>query len=470
VEQGTLCPATGGATTSDASARPGTQLHIADSVTLWGVTGDGYAIYTDDTALMVYATPLDGGAAVPILAITPAESSSAWVSVQGNVALVWTGAPWGSETPGVEMSPLVIWSASGGAQALATASWASATVVSADSRRILYLDHCGGSGTCDVYEANVDGTGVTSLAKSIADYPNFYFVGRDVAVQSLGLSIYSPPAWRPQVDLAVNQLFDSVGTELLVETESDVLQVDDLTSARSTVIDPGGAAQARLSSGGRDVLYLQPPAGSPGEGCGPARLMRSSVSSPSPVTLATFDQFNPACYGAGAPLMLSPDQRTVLLSSNLIPYSYYVASAVDPGSFTQLTSACGCAYGVPQFTGDSSHIIFNSCKNYNTGAGPATLSAASVDGGDVVILGQNPFSAFTSGASRVVFGDDYAQLGTGPATIDIESVDVAAGTPSIRAVSQADPSFFLSPSGDRIVYTRSTGPEGSRGLFVTRVP
>jgi hypothetical protein len=111
---------------------------------LYGVTDDNFAIYQEGQT--VYVTALVPGARRRVIAQVPGNNI-AFILQVGNVALVWTDPQ--VNTPGGGLSPLVIWSAIGGARRISESSQVAfiASDVNANNLQVLYTTNVKADGT-----------------------------------------------------------------------------------------------------------------------------------------------------------------------------------------------------------------------------------------------------------------------------------------------------------------------------------
>lgn len=455
----------------DAGPQPvGTQLQPGNSLTLWGVTSDGFAIYTDDVAQMLYAAPLGGGPAVSIAPVSATRGTFYYGLTFNKVALMWSGIGQSSL-----VGTLIVWSSSGGAHTLSTASRAFLAAVSADSQHLVYLDHATSQGTGDMLGAAVDGSGVTTLLAGLGDFQNCFpypiFAGSNAAVvphcdnpdagfSGATVSAFAPPSWT-RTDLFTN-VYPSVNTDpagaQILASGSAGLLVAPIGGGSSTLIDPIGA-YGFFTSDGMSVIYND----------NNGALKRSPIASPAPVTLVA--------GGVFGLLGLSPDQSTALSYQNFDPRTYLtdldLASIVSPGPITVLSSAPTAAVpgsytlGNP-FTEDSSHALYYTSFNVMSYVG--TLNAFDVNTSSPSVLGTNSTAAWASGPSKVVFSDNYVSLGGTSPAVDLESVDTNLPAGPTHVVSGANPQFYMSPAADQIVYTWSWQSGPLAGLYVVPVP
>jgi hypothetical protein len=471
-----------------------TQLAEGMDLTVWGVTSDGYIIYSD--AASSYAVPLAGGTSTVIDAI----SGPTYLTVAGPLVEIAVGYN-SISSPGT----LKTWSEKGGLHTISSKAFVYTYQYqynqvnppidgpvggsSRDFASIAYFDNYdAAANTADAYVANVDGTGATLLQASVQGVgisvtsvptcsPVLSFVGSSAVLgycptvgSSTGnITSYAPPSWSSvpvAADVAIDTLDgvsfsfgDPSGTNILLQGSSG-LEVIAVAGGVPTTIDPNGSAIGALfTSDGADVVYLSVT----------GALLRSPVASPSPSTLVTSGLF-----GISG---LSPDNATALVSTAVSSTTFlsnlYEASATTSGSLTTLSAATSTEVpgilGGSSFTNDSSHALFYSSvtTDSTTFVTLGTLQAAPVGSSSLVTLASNSINTYASGNTKVVFDANYTLPASSKiATVDLLSVDLSTSAgPSTLATGAIAYSYALSPDGSQLVYSKLSG-----GLFVTKVP
>jgi hypothetical protein len=453
----------------DASSPAPTLLQAGAGFTLWGLTADGYALYS--TSATFYAAPIGGGAAMNI---APNSSISGAFTI-GNLAILMTNLD-----PSTGVISLTVWSSAAGAHKLSAASSYYALMVSPDSRYVAFLDQVDSSGeTGSLVVAMADGTGATTLVQGIGGIatgtctPELAFTGSqlvasycsgaDAGAGPATLSTFSESSWTRSdllTTLSGGYTLDGAGTQALV-TSALGLQVVPLAGATVTTIDAHGTGGV-FTSDGQNVLYTT----------SASSLVRASVANPAPVTLVP--------SGVGGIYDLSPDDQFVLAYQNYNTLTglsdLYLASATTPGSLVTLSSAQTAAVvqTTPSrrgsgFTSDSSRVLFLTDVTPGTYMAPTegTLDVTTSKGSTPsAALGQNALpSAWTWGSSKVIFATNAVTLsGISGTTVDIDWVDTSTSGAPTRLVGQATVGspfagapFFLSPAQNRIVYTSTSG-------------
>jgi hypothetical protein len=435
----------------------GTQLQAGNNLSVRGVTGDGYVVFSDDVALALYAMPLAGGTVQNLGSL----GSAFWVNVYGNVVFLW------SNVTAANVGALSVWSSATGLNAIAPASFG-IIANSSSSGQILYIANVDAQAVAgDVYVANGDGTGAVKLVPSAqlqVCYPNVAFPGSYALVSycaadaggSASITSFATPGWTPTtVATGASDSFwtDPAGTEVLYSSASGGVYVIPIGGGTATLIDATGES-GFLTANGSSAVYDTP-----------THLLRQSpVSMPSPTTLVSAD------FGGWEGL--SNDQQF------LVYYEHFNAGAVTdlflttltaPATQYTLSAAQTAALAGDPFTADSTHVIYATGVNPSTDIG--TLNAFSIANSTSVVLGQNVWQDRAATAAKVVFDDNY--LATGGyrfGRADIESVDTAQAASPTRIVTDSDAVFALSPAGDEIVYVWSAQPGPLAGLWITSVP
>ena len=435
----------------------GMLLAAGNSLSARGVTSDGYAVYSDDVGLQLYAVPIAGGSPQTIAAL----GSNFWVVVVGQVVFVW------SNVTSANVGALTTWSSAKGSHAIAPASFGILGASSSDGTQVLYVANVDAQGqTGDVFVSGTDGTGATRLLQGqqlAGCFPQLGFAGSYAIAShcntargdgpSTTITSFQSPAWTPSDLVSSAQNIwsaDTAGTMVLVSTAGGVSVVP-IAGGAATTLDATGF-MGQLIEGGKMAVY--------GTTAGALRMSSTTAPSPTPPAPA-FGGF----YG------VSPSQDNVLYYQNQasLGTDLYLASTASPGAPQPISTQTNVAVNGDPFTADSTFALYSTSNDPCTGA--ATFAAFPVSGGSSIPLGSNVWGDSSATAAKVVFNDHYAATGGlrfGRA--DIESVDLAAGTPPTLVVSQADAVIDLTPAGDQIVYSWSLQPGALAGIYVTPVP
>jgi hypothetical protein len=438
----------------------GTLLASGNSLSVRGVTSDGYVIFSDDYAFELYAVPVAGGS-VQTIASLGSQGGQFWVTVVGQVVFAW------SNVSAADVGALTIWSSAHGAQALAPSSFGILGASSSDGSQVLYVANVDSQGqTGDVYVANSDGSGATRLLQSqqlTGCFPQLGFAGAYAIAShcdmargtgpSTTISSFQSPAWT-RADLMTNAeniwSADTAATIVLVSTNNGLLVVP-IGGGSSTTIDATGFL-GQLISGGKMAVYST---------TGDA-LRSSTITPPSPTTLApAFGGF----YG------VSPSQASVLYYRNQASTGtdIVVTSTAVPSTPQVLSSDMnGSVNGAP-FTADSSYALYSTGMDVCTGA--AAFNAYPVNGGSPIQLGSNVWGDWSATGTKVIFNDNF--VATGGLRIgraDIEAVDLASGSTATHIISQADAVVELTPAGDAVIYSWTVVPGAQAGIYVAPIP
>lgn len=468
----------------DGRAGPGTvRIASGDYLVLWGVTGDGYAVYsTGASNPSFYAVSLSGSA--PVAIAQTSGNGYPFALVQQNVAFVYTNPDQ------YYVGPVTVWTSGGGAHQLSASSYY-LTGASSDSSHIAYLDNVseqsGDAGfelVGDLYGANADGSGAKLLQAGVSGwyvaggggsqycYTYFSFAGSYAVLFACAQSgsatteqVWSYPStgWQgTQIVASATSLsgFDDAGTQALVTTSAGLQSVP-LAGGAATTIDPTGAA-GLFTSDGKNVVYVTTT----------GALARSPVASPAPQQLVA--------SGVQGLWAMSPDDGSVLLFESYSQQTgltdLYVASAGKPGNATPLVSAQTAMVGGPNsymagnaFSADSSHALFWSSVAIPMGQQYfpviGTLqSGATGAAGMPAQLGNNSNAAWALGGPAIAFADNLAMLGNSPATFDIEWADTSRATAATTVVKGAIGStggapFYVTSAHDRVIYVGSEPPD-----------
>jgi hypothetical protein len=472
----------------------GTQLAQGASLAVEGVTSDGYAIYSDSSKMTLSAAPLDGGAPV---SIGPTDTAGANVQVIGPVVFNWTAV---NQNTG--SATLTIWTSSGSAQKVATASQApsgfEAAAVSADGTTVAFLTNLSVDGnTADLAVASVSSATATTVASGInigdmACFPVFAFAGSSLvaayptpagdagtgavdagpvdagsvdasapAVAYVGtVTAFSGATWTPTTlatEAVCNVGVDPTGAQVLVSTKAGLRTQTLATPSVPTVLDAKGVwgqfAQGSGADAGLDVVYTDDA----------TALKRVAASGKgTPLVLVTSGLRNVAA--------LSPDNAWAL-ATNLVEVGtaqtttdLYLASATTGGTTaTALATTASVIQMGDWFTADSTQVLYGVASS----GGVNALYSAATSGGKPVQLSSDSGFAYATTKGTIIFNNNDSDNGYDLLELDTSS---ATNTPTLL-VSLADEAFFLSAGRDQIVYTWSTLAGSSLdGLYAMPVP
>jgi hypothetical protein len=478
-------PADSGVVVPPPSATP---VATGNNLEIWGVTGDGFIVYSDETAGILYALPATLATPPQIIATSLGSNANAaamthTVRVLGNVVIVRTGL----DSSGY--GTLAVW-ASGAPNARTLATHVDGAVISvtSDSSYVAYIANVTytppSTWTADLYAAAVAGGSPTLLASGLdyAFFPSsvaagssyvllFHYDGADGGAGPAIASQFNVTSGA-RVDIATNvngaYQVDPSGKRLLVGTRAglELFPLGPPPLAGGEVIDPAatGVGQVQFSPDGLSAVYSDYAVN---------ELRRSPLASPGPVPLqppSGMGIFNFQSF------WLSPSGAEVVGEDGEqggIPAPIFIASASMTGAATQVTyqpSAFwdGQRYSPAVWTTDSARVVYNSST--------ATLSAWSVAAGSSTALAPGVAAstvlATGSSSSIVVFNTNVqpSALSDGHGTADLFSVDSAATSAPTLIANQANLDVFLTPARQKVVFAWCAQPGPKSGLYVVPIP
>jgi hypothetical protein len=464
----TAAPAAeGGVACIEGGAGPkGTQLVQSSTASVLGLTDDDEIVYVETRSRSLFAVSASGGAPA---SLGPTASGSASVRIASKSVLNWTGL----NSDGSVSSSLQLWTPSNGLQTIAGASLVGAADSNRAGTRVIYFDNATAS-TADLFVAGTDGSAKTNLASvipwSATCVPLVSFVGDAVL---LGYCDGTPPASGAKPIGTLCLFVGTSGQSTTLSTTADLSSVqssgtsilfaasDGLTAANTvtgetSIVDSAAGTSASLTGDGQSVVYV----------ASDGSIKRSPLASPSPTTLVAPGGFQTVS-------VLSPDNAWVLASKTSDPNTgnsdIYLASATTPGpASTILATPTGAIYG-SAFTADSSRVLY--VDQTQNGAG--VYHAAPTAGGRPAQVATDMWIGFATTGARVLFNDGFVpQVGLqGQGIANIESADLSASpiTPTLL-VNQADPGFFFTSAGDRVVYSTTFCATGSQGIWIMATP
>jgi hypothetical protein len=440
----------------------GIQLVKSSTVTMVGVTSDGYAIYMDNKSNAVSAIGLTAGS-TPI--VVSAGSASSFQYVSGPVVLYWTALDM------KEVGTLSSWTKAHGSQTISTSAIASfgTYAVSADGSNVLYFDGIDETTLAGTVTVASTATGAkTALLPSVSVtgcFGQLAFGGTTAIVShctapdggagpSTAISSFTGPSWA-QVTVAENvrQAFtvDDAGAQVLV-TGAASLAAYPVGGGAAKVIDTVAGVGA-FSADGTSVAYTTPT----------SELKRSEIATPAPIKLAS---------GLAGLLGLSPDANWALAYLTRDPNTgnsdLYLASAATPGAPTTLASMVSATVLGDAFTADSSHALFYA--NFDTSTLLGTFSSVSTSGGATTAYSQTASISYATSGAKALYNDNYNPNVGLLGTADIHAVDTSKSAAPTLLVSQADMYFYPTAAKDRIVYSWSYDMGPSSGVWVLGVP
>ena len=464
-----------------ACARGPVLVQAGASQTLLGVTGDGQVLYQEGA--VVYATAARAGAVRQVVAQVPA-GNIAFVYVSGNVAFCWTNPD--RSLPGFGVSPLVVYSAAGGAHA-ASASSSIGTFASAsspDGRSVVFPTNSNPEGTVgDLELASADFSQHRILEAGIpmdfpfgACRPFAAFVGAGHAAPLVTLSCKSGETTATLARWsggAETDLLTGVATPpFFTASASGTSFYTTLASTSFPVVVSAGHAPVTLDQvpAGRgtftredNIVYLAH--------TGTQIALRRADLQGNHATLV------PAVLGGvltnlfGSDLITKPwttldgtklayptqvDPNTGLTDTNLVdPRGKHAAVVVDAVTDDTL-------FGLP-FTLDSQHFLYARVADPTTGIAPMFEfgGAAPRQFSDA-----NGWSYAPAKGSTISYNDNVSPDIT---VADLKLVDLAKATLQPRLVAaQADLTYLASPDGRLLVFTSNVAARPA-GLYVAIV-
>jgi hypothetical protein len=455
-----------GASAALASADGSAAIFNGYNVEVYGVTTDGYVIYSANQpsgyeGAGVYAVPITGGTPRVILANFNANH---YVTVRGRAVIVHPEAGHTGRTP------LLAWTAgSGGVQTLSTTSGATTLwqypVVHPQGGTAVYMTvtvpsfHGPSVGSLYVSRTSDAGSAKALLDDVNLDLlgscePHFGFAGTNVVVDHCDgrdpsvhvLSTFDSSFNWARTDLLSEPIrgagsrrwvTDTTGTFVMTHVPAGLEWfpfgggpggvVD--TAAKSNPIDRGPGL---ITKDGR-ALYMTA-----------AGISMSPLESPAPTVLV------PGALGIQA---MSPDESHVLLSMNRVGANgadLWLVSSTG-GEPTKIPTGVGEDFfppTAPPFTSDSAYALF---RTKERGYG---LSAFAVrGGGEPIVLADDAWEWVTGAGASVVYSDVVAP-DSAAARMDLKVADLAAGGQPRLIASGVRSHFVVSQSKDKVVYVK----------------
>lgn len=455
---------------------------------LLAVTDDNHAVYQEGQAL--FATELRAGAPRRAVGTVPG-SNVAQVLQVGDVVFIWTNPQ--RNAPGFGVSPLVMWTAAGGAQLISAQSSVGlvATAASADSRQIVF--------TTNVTPDNARGDLVhaytndplhptTLVANTAMAFPNGqcrplasfgHDHGREVPVAQYCAGADTTATMSKWVDGVRTDLIANIATPLPFILESDARATTFLVNLANnrvatvtmegdiTVVDP--AARSPQGFIGRDgaVGYLV--LGAPFE-------LRLALDGQAPETVSTLGRIYRGTYnraGYSKPRTVSSDGRLALFGSTRDPATNLTDMNLldlDTGDVIPLEDDIVATVFSEIFTSSGDHALFFTVTDPTSATATlvtgdrtgATHAIGPADGvwdvlaasGDDISFNTNPTLDFSSFRATFLWTGDLF-------VADADHPDAAP-----RLVSEQASLLYL-PSHDRkkLVFPSATESAGP-GLYL----
>jgi hypothetical protein len=456
---------------SDASPGTGTLLTPGYGLLLYGVTSDGYVIYSTSGEVTPYfAVPLTGGSPV----IIAKAVGYSYAAVSGHFVYLYLNLDVSDAGEFTYGSPLSVWSSATGLHSIANNGFITNAAPSSDSMHVLYIDNFDvATSTGDLYVASPDGsgaqplqTGMPGVSATTMCLPNFAFAGTTAVVSycpdgmtttNANVQTYTSTAWAETNTLTAYKnafVADPTDTNLLIASTTTGLSVVPLAGGTPTPIDTTGT-QGVFTSDGMHLVYAT----------SASTLVRTPVASPSPTPLVT--------AGVSGIYTLSPDGNTALGPGT--GDDLFTASAVTAGSLTTLSSTTMTAVGGVSepgsaFTADSSHVLYftGAAVSSTDGFTYGTLNAVATGSSTPTMLASNSTTVWAATGAKVVF-DQAVMLGS-----DISSVDLSGTSPptpiATDAIHGSGAAFYMSAAGDKIIYSWTAPGTSTGGIYVAAVP
>ena len=483
---------TGAAPPGDASFPPpkGTPIATGD-LQVWGVTGDGFIVYSDETAATLYAIPQAGGTPRTIATALGAGHDPNGVPthaalVQGDVVLLWTGLVHGAT---LTTGSLAVWtSAAASPIVVGASSLVGVAQATADSAHVAYLDDVDPTAGTATYSEATIATGQTTQLVAGVDLTNgtctvtgqpaasTFFVLRhcerpssDAAPEPTYVSAFAVATGQRTDLLATTTVphftVNAAGTQVLALFDPG-LEVFTLgaTPPTGVLIDANAAspqvvdAAGLFTPDGLGAIYLTASGG----------LKTSPLHSPAPVLLqsAFADLFAVSPDGtrvAGCSVMgCGSGGSTQILLASATTDAPFEATAFPGDDDTPVA-----------FTTDSSQLLYEK--------GAVGLYALSSAAGTIAQLGSGDFAdvmptgassagvAFSTLTGTVVHGDALADIFWSNAGASAVATSIASG--AAFGPGQLTTFFLTAPSSSQSIvftWTQEAGPQS--GLYVTPVP
>ena len=443
----------------------GAQLVKGGDYALMGVTADNQAIAYDRGAGALVAFDVRTGAKSII------DPGVATLDLRSNVVFSWSSFN--------ANSPLLAWTAAGGAHPIAKNSRPNGSAASSDGLFIFYSDNAGNGTNADLYVARVDGTGAFRIATGIelgsCPFQGTFVGGRLIARfapnganscnviavdpangigQVLGTQLADAPFAIDDAGTMVFVADTNLAGKVLSTTGGPAVAID--TDVRDGLLLPGGAAVIYRTSGG--ALKRAPTAGNAGS----ITLVASGVT-----------RFVSNSIGASDVSALSPDGRWVIYTSSARdgPCDLYLANTARPGKpMTLAANQTGAIFG-DAFTSNSSRVLYYpTVEAIAIGRVTAMIGefdSQSVAGGDVTPHSLKSYVAWAGQAAKVVFNTNF-KAASSSGRADLVWTDTSKNMQPVLIAPQAEAEFYLNRTRDIVVYA-VTGT-AAKGVYAYTIP
>ncbi len=496
----------------DAGSVPGTQL-AAGNFILYGVTSDGYAIYTDNAMPPnVWAASITG---TPAPAMVTTVGNNPLIIVTGTTALIWANV---LQSP-PQITSLSVWNHANGFHQAAGVTIAGDAAVSPDGSVILFVGNVdpvtGKTGDLIANTTDFANNGTTVVSGVNVDQttqctPRFAFAGPAASVVPLAtycltgdagtggpdgappggtLSKFTQagPMWS-KTDLLANTFpgtpfnADSAGTAVFLATTSLNGMLVPINGAPPTMIDTG-VFDGVLSPDGSKVVYITVAQDSMMNIIG--ALKQSPTMAPAPVLLyqgtlnANVDGFYSNALGIGfSPNFANFYYFGLTDMTGALTDLHMLDTTTANQTPTDLATTANAALFASGWTADSAFATWYAPVEFSgPTAGFGKFNITQVSNKMLIPLPMsasatwNNFALGTTG-SKDAYNDNGVPNQTQQlkGTADIEVIDLSMANPTpTKVVAGADVNFNPSPDGTQLVYTYSCSM-ATQGLYVVAAP
>jgi len=455
------------------AAPPGTLLAPGAALQLWGVTSDGYAIYSDLNGVL-WAAPIAGGAPQSITNHLGA-SPNAWMA--GTHVIVWLDVTTVPST-GRQLSKFGVWSAAGGYHEAPGAGVYGEIALSPDGSSALYTANIDSNGQVgDVVASATTFTAAPTTLFSSIDVditggcpPLLAFAGAGAGTGVLAACTQSSTATLYRVDPAAwttTQLMTNLFPWMVYLQGTTIFAVD--LDGNGMIVPLGGAAPVPIDT---NVYFgiVYPDQSHVVYALKDGTFKTAPVAGGSSVTLV--ESVDAGLGVTGAFAAFSPDGKHLLTSRNRSEFAdLYVVDLTAPN---QTPIAIDTSTNVPFLYGyawsaDGQYVVYpTDDTEFN-----ATLNVANATTGAPVgaaytgVLGA--YGVGTTGQQFAFMSVPPAgDAGQAPTMGNIEVEDLSAASPAATLlVPNAGTGASATPGGTKIAYTTTACPQG---VYLVDVP
>ncbi len=453
-------------------------LLAAGSVTLAGITSDGYVIYR--TAAGVLSAVLDQPGSTPT--VISAQTGSTSAAIRGKVIFAFSNVNYTTN-----VGDLTVWTASTGPRfvgpALINDDSLSATV---DGSSLLYAANVNpvkedivlAASDLSSMQTLVGGAGRGSLTTCA---PSFGFGGAHAFVASCALG--SMAATLTRFDRGTGGSVDAgadggdAGTSWgAVPIATNVQPIWSADAAGQRVLYVTNSGEGRYAEGAATYHFDSSVTGGTFLADGSVilytvadQLRRVTISAINPIPIVT---------NGYARTAWSPDYSFVLYSTQIVYPAAGERRDLRIASTASLNVTPDVLLAQPNgnvtrsaFTADSKFVLYQT----DLAAGVGTLDVRASSGGAVRTI-PTVVSALAASASKIVFADARSDTSLYPITASVSVLDLAGtSAPQVLQTKVLDSgSFYVTPSGDHVVYVRSgvaaDAGAGQEGLYIQAIP